>query len=214
MNRGDLKADFRIKTQDLARPYLWPDSEVDAWFNEAESEAAVRALLIRDSAEISVAAGDTVLSLPSGLFNIQYAELRASDGSAYELFGSSRRELDGLKPGWRMNTERPVAYVHDDKALTLGAISDAAYTLYLEFFRLPRGMDGDDDDPEIHEIHHLNLVNWVLFRAYSKPDAETLNPGKALEAEAAFSSYFGKHGTADVRRRQNASRPHRNKVHP
>ncbi len=214
MNRGDLKADFRIKAQDTARPYLWPDGEVDAWFDEAESEAAVRARLIRDDAEIPVAIGDTVLDLPSGLFDIQYAELRASGGTAYELFGTSRRELDGLKPGWRSRSERPAAYVHDDTKLTLGSVSDAAYTLFIEGFRTPRGMEDDDDEPEINEIHHLNLVDWVLFRAYGKPDADTFNPGKSKEAESAFVSYFGRRSTADVRRRQNANRPHRNRVHP
>ena len=213
MNLGELIVDFRIKAQDTVRPYLWPDKEVAPLFAEAESEASVRAKLINDTDEIPVAIGDTVLDLPSGLFDIQYAELRAADGTAYEIVGASRRELDKFRPGWRTRSERPREYVHDDKTLTLGAVADAEYTLYLDFFRLPAGMSKAEDEPEIHEIHHLNLVDWVLFRAYSKPDADTFNPGKAKEAEAAFVSYFGKRSNADVRRKQNANRPHRNVVH-
>lgn len=214
MNLGELIVDFRIKAQDTARPYLWPDKEVAPWFAEAESEASVRARLINDTAELTVSIGDTVIDLPSGLFDIQYAELRAADGTAYEIVGATRRELDKFRPGWRTRSERPREYVHDDKTLTLGSVADAGYTLYLDFFRLPAAsLSNTNDEPEIHEIHHLNLVDWVLFRAYGKPDADTFNPGKSKEAEAAFVSYFGKRSNADIRRKQNANRPHRNAVH-
>lgn len=214
MNLGDLKDEFRIRAQDTKKPYLCPDPELDRWFNEAESEAAVRALLVRDSDEITIAIGDTTLDLPSGLFDIQYAELRAEDGTAYEMAPSSRRELDKLRPGWRTRSDIPREYIHDDKSLTLGAVADAAYTLYIEFFRAPVGMDDDESEPEINESHHLNLVDWVLFRAFSKPDTDMFDPARSREAEAAFVSYFGKRSNADIRRKQNASLPHRNRCHP
>ncbi len=214
MNLGDLKNEFRVRAQDTRKPYLCPDSELDLWFNEAEGEAAVRARLIHDTDEIPVAVGDTLLDLPSGLFDIQYAELRAADGVAYEIASASRRELDRFRPGWRIRSERPREFVHDDKTLTLGAVADAAYTLYIEFFRMPSGMEDDESAPEINESHHLNLVDWVLFRAFSKPDIDMVDPVRAKESEAAFVSYFGKRSNADIRRRQNASRPHHNRCHP
>lgn len=215
MNLRDGIDQFRIRAMDTAKPYLWSDAELSGWFSEAESEAAVRALLIRDSDTIAVATGDTdPYELPAALFDIQYAELRAADGSVTDIYGSSRRELDRLRPGWRSKVERPTNYVHDDKSLTLSAIPDQDYTLYIEFFRLPKSaLEEDDDTPEINEVHHMNLVDWVLFRAYAKPDSDAFDPGKAKESEAAFVSYFGKRSNADIRRRQNASRPHRNRVH-
>lgn len=215
MNLRDGIDQFRVRAMDTVKPYLWPDRELAGWFSEAEEEAAVRARLIFDTDEITVGTGETgKIDLPPRLFDIQYAELRAADGSITEIAGGSRRELDRLRPGWRSNVERPTNYVHDDKSLYLSAIPDQDYTLYVEFFRLPKAaLEEDEDTPEINEVHHMNLVDWVLFRAYAKPDADAFNPEKSKESEAAFVSYFGKRSNADIRRRQNASRPHRNRVH-
>lgn len=215
MNLREGIDQFRIRTMDTANPYLWPDKELAPWFSEAEAEAAVRARLIVDTKEISIGAGETgKIDLPELLFDIQYAEIISADGTVTEVFSSSRRELDSQRPGWRNRTERPTHYVHDDKSLILSSIPDQDYTLYIEFYRLPSApMAEDEDEPEISEAHHLNLIDWVLFRAYSKPDADAFNPNKAKEAETAFVSYFGKRSNADMRRKQNANRPHRNRIH-
>ena len=215
MTLGDMIDLFRIRAQDTKKPYLWPDPELALAFSEAEGEAAVRSLLIHDTDELSFTAGESgPASLPAALFDIQYAELRAADGAAYEIAGASRRELDRIQPGWRTRTERPTNYVHDDNALFLSAITDQAYTLYIEFFRLPKAPLVDDGDaPEISESHHANLVDWVLYRAFSKPDADGFDPKRAGESLNDFESYFGRRSTADQRRRQNAGRPQRNKVH-
>lgn len=214
MNLGDLRAQFRADTGDTAIPYFWSDDAVDGYLNEAVAEAAIRARLIRDDEEIAVTSGSQSVALPAALFDIQYAELRDAAGDAYEIRGTSRQALDADKPGWRSLTERPEHYVHDDKTLLLDAIPDADYTLYIEFFRTPsEPMTAEGDAPEIHEIHHEGLLQWAFHRAYSVPDADTFNPGKAKEAEDSFIRMFGRRPNADLRRRQNANRPHRNRVH-
>lgn len=214
MNLGEMITRFRIQAGDTVKKYLWPDDELSPWFSEAEKEAAIRGRLIRRSEEIAIAVGDTVLDLPKGLFDIQYAELRAADGTAYEIKAIDHAALDALRPGWRAKSARPQEFIHNDKALQLGSVSDGAYTLFIEFFREPkRALESASDAPEINETHHIHLIDWVLHKAYSKPDAETMNPGKAAESEDRFTRYFGKRPSADLRRRHNASRPHRNRVH-
>lgn len=213
MNLGEIEADFRDQANDAIEPYLWSSDSVKKWANEAEFEASIRAQLIVDSVEIPIAAGAKSCALPALLFDIRYAELREASGRAYEIRGSSAGELDSLRPGWRTKVDQPKEYIHNDKDLTLGATADVAYTLFLEFYRTPEtALVESDDVPEIAAGHHPQLVEWVLFRAYSKPDADTFNPGKAREAEGNFESYFGKRRNADMRRRQNANRPHRNKL--
>lgn len=214
MKLGDLKAEFRVRVQDTVCPYLWTNDEITPWFAEAESEAAIRARLLRDTVEQSITAGDsTPIDVPAALFDIQYAELRAADGRRLVLAPSSREAQDQTRPGWRQRIEPPSAYFHDDKTLRLNAVPDQDYTLYLEFFRTPTPLlIEDEDEPEIAAIHHRALIDWVEFRAYSKPDAETMNPGKATAAEARFIAVFGRRPTADLRRRQNANRPHRNRL--
>lgn len=214
MNLRALVDVFRIKAQDNVRPYLWPDDELAQLFSDAEQEAAIRARLITDRAEISIAAGEASIDLPKCLFDIQYAELRSADGTAREIKGTDRVTLDASRPGWRTKAEPPTGYIHDDRTLTLSAIPDVDYTLYLEFFRGPAArLENDGDEPEIAEQHHMALLDWVLFRAYEKPDADTMNPGKSADGEARFTAYFGPRPNADLRRRQNANRPHRNRLH-
>lgn len=216
MNLRELITAFRVLSKDTVKKYLWPDDELITWFAEAEKEAAIRARLIRDSDEIALSAGDKSCDLPSGMFDVQYAELRAVDGTAYEIHSIDHVELTALRPGWRTKTDRPREFIDNgDGTLTLGYVCDAAYTLYIEGFRTPKNsMDSDSDTPEISEEHHIHLLDWVFFRAYSKPDVDTLNPGKSTDGEDRFTRYFGKRPNADLRRRQNAGRPHRNKLHP
>ena len=214
MNLGELIGEYRILAQDTANPYFCGDQELTKWFNDAETEAATRARLIRDIEELPVLAGESAVDLPAEWFAIQYAELRAVSGEVYPIVASSRDKLNELKPGWRQTTERPEYFVHDDKSLLLGAIPDADYTLYVEVFRAPRAkMKQDTDTPEIHAAHHEGLIQWVLHKAYAKPDGDLFDPGKSASAEVEFTRQFGKRPTADLRRRQNANRPHRNRVH-
>lgn len=214
MNLKQLITQFRIRTMDTVKPYLWPDTELGPWFTESEAEAAVRALLIHDTDTFDIKAGDTdPVNLPASLFDIQYAELRGADGKTYEITGTTRRALNQVTPGWRSRVGIPGNYIHDDKTLSLSAVPDQDYTLYLEFYRLPsRDFSSDNDEPEINEVHHLNLIDWVEFRAYAKPDPDAQNPKKSAEAEGRFVSYFGQRSTADIRRKQNANRPHRNRL--
>lgn len=214
MNLRQLIDEFRTQAQDKVRPYLWPDDELTPWAADAESEASIRARLIHDTEEIEIGAGETAIDLPSGLFDIQYAEIRPIGGAAKEIVGTDRTSLNAARPGWRNKIEPPVDYIHDDKTLTFGCVPDVGFTLYLEFFRTPsKELKEEGDTPEIHVRHHLSLVDWMLFRAYSKPDADTLNPGKAKDSEDRFTEYFGPRPDADLRRRQNANRPHRNRLH-
>jgi hypothetical protein len=49
----------------------------------------------------------------------------------------------------------------------------------------------DTDTPEIDAQYHLGLVDWMLHRAYSKQDSETLDKGKAKEHLKRFTARFG-----------------------
>lgn len=215
MTLAELIASFRVDADDAAAPFLWPDAEVTPWFGEAEDEACIRAKLIRDSTSsfctIAIAVGDMTKTLDTSILSIEYASITDAAGNVYVLTPTDRLEMDRKRPDWRTEARVPDGFIHDDKTLTLNAPADAAYTLNLEVHRLPTHADGADESPEIHAAHHRHLVDWVLFRAYSKPDAETMNKVKAAEAEARFERYFGKRPDASIRRKQLANRPHHNK---
>ena len=214
MDLGALIREYRILSQDNVIPYFCDNDELRKWFNDAETEAAIRSKLIQDSDELRVLAGEMRHDAPSLMFEIRYIELCDSAGKFYPINPTTRDVLDVTKPGWRHLVERPEWYIVDDKEIILGAIPDVEYTLYIEYLRTPRNpMKALADAPEINEAHHEGLIQWALHKAFGKPDADLFDAAKSNEAEAAFTRQFGKRPTADLRKRQNANRPHRNRLH-
>ncbi|MNY59466.1 hypothetical protein D3C86_1959210 [compost metagenome] len=94
-----------------------------------------------------------------------------------------------------------VHVVQDDKTLRLAPKPDVAGVLRLEGYRLPIDeMQSDGDEPEIHRAHHRRLVDWALHRAFSVPDADIFDAQRAVNAERAFTDYFGPAPDSDLRR--------------
>jgi len=76
------------------------------------------------------------------------------------------------------------------------------------------GIDRVVTSPEINGMHHRHLIKWVLHRAYERPDAETFDPDKSARSLKQFEDYFGVRPDASMRKKSNASQPHRNVCYP
>jgi len=220
MTLTQLIAAFRTDADDAAAPYLWSDTEVTGWLNEAQDEAAIRGKLIFESSDtqicnISVTALlGSVYATHASIHEIVYASLTDSSGVVTKLELKDRIELDRIKPDWRTCTDKPEYLIHQDKSIRLAGLINASYTVKLEVHRLPKAVLATGADvPEINSIHHATLVDWALYRAYLKPDSETLSPGKAQDALARFTDYFGERPNAQLRKDENANRQHVNKTY-
>lgn len=222
MNRASLIAQFRIEADDTVNnPYLWADEEIGAWLSEAEEEAAIRANLLYDTitaevCQIAVVANTASYPLHAAITEIAYAQfVPTSDSTRVAMLTSKDRlELDRLNPRWRQETGEPRHFAQNDTTLTLFPRPSEAGALTLEAYRLPLApLVNDADEPEIGQAHHRHLVNWALFRAFSKPDAETIDPNRAAQAEDRFTRHFGLPVDADMRRAYRANTPHINKSH-
>lgn len=212
MNLGELIDDFRQDEMDDGDPPFNSDQKLTRLFNEAEEEAAIRSNLLRKTLEFSLAPGDFEIILPSEIIEIRTARI-VEDGQTYHLDPTDRYEQDRLYRDWRDTTDRPTAFIHDDKSLTLNRIVETASVLYLECYRLPENKMADySDEPEIAATHHRKLDGWVRFRAFSVPDADFGDKTKAAQGLADFEDYFGRRPDADHRRNNNANRPHRVKA--
>lgn len=217
MTLGEMIAAFRRDEDDNRAPYLWSAPDLTTWFNEAQAEAALRSNLIFDdtspATEFSLGAGDSFVVIDPSIYEIVKLKLVDAGGRVNYLWPSDRIELDRRDPSWRETTGIPSAFIHDDKTVTFNRIADAAYTARLEVFRLPLAvLDEDDDQPEIALVHHHRLVDWVRHKAYSIPDTDVINIGKAADALTAFEGYFGPRPQANESRSRNANRPHRVKA--
>lgn len=215
MTLAQLIAQFRADADDAVAPYLWIDAAVTQWLNEAQEEACIRASLLHDSSttavcSITVTAGTASYPVHASVINITRAALSDVDGEEFELGQTDEYELDRLTPGWRTLTDTPSTIIHKDTTVRFGCIPEADGTLKLEVLRLPlTPMSTSLHTPEIAGIHHRFLVHWALYRAFSVPDAETVDKDRAGIALGEFTRWFGIRPDADTRRTFAANRPHR-----
>ncbi len=229
MTLGDLSTAFRARAFDTKAPYLWSDDEVAEFAEDAENEAAERARLIRDSmtpaiCQVAVVAGAAsymldarILSVDRAKLDSQSVPLTLSSTTAMDL-GQGARPRDwrasnsnwvgGIGGGWEGRQGTPTIAVLDAEGagwkLTLSPTPTQADTLRLQVFRLPlEPLSSDTDNvPEIPARLHIRLVDWMMFRAYSKQDAEAADAATAAKHEAAFTAAFGPRIDANARRKQ------------
>lgn len=220
MNIDELIARFRTDADDAVQGYLWGDEKVGPWFAEAEAEAAIRGRLLHESSnpsicQIAVTAGTSTYSLHKALHEIDYIAFKPDGASCRDpVILLSRGELDRRHRDWRDRTG-PVQYaIQADTTIRLAFTPESAGTLFIEGYRVPLRQLGDTSQtPEIHPSHHLMLVHWALYRAFSVPDAETVDKDRAALAERAFSRYFGERPDADMRRATTHDVPQHNQMY-
>jgi hypothetical protein len=221
MLQEELEKDFRATAQDKVGPeFLFDRADVARWLIEAEQEACIRGRLLHDSStpavcEIPVVAGVSSYPLHAALYEIDHLGLKlsgATDRRRVQLV--SKEWLDEHLNGWRDRSGTPEYAIQGDTSLRLVPRPDAAATLLLEGYRLPiRGLTADaKSKPEIFQAHHRHLVNWALYRAFSQPDSETMDLGRAGDAEAAFTAYFGPRPDSDLRRLTQEDGQHHNQA--
>lgn len=219
MTLAELIMQFRSEADDSVRPYLFSETEVSNWINEAENEASVRARLIYEDSNTSVCqiaatAGSASYELHDSVTEIAAAWfIPTGETQRKPLTLVDRIELDRLHPGWRESIETPAFLIHDDTRVRLGCIPDVDGFIHLECYRLPISvMDEDNDAPEIHRAHHHHLVNWALYRAFSRPNTETHDAERGGKALASFTAIFGLRPDADMRRSTWVNQPQHNKA--
>ena len=216
MSLEELIAQFRIDADDRVLPYLWDDETVAPWFAEAEAEAAIRARLLHESSnpaicQIAVTAGKSTYPLHKSLHEIDHIAFKPDGESGRARVDLvSRGELDRMHRDWRDRTG-PVQYaIQADTSIRLAFTPESAGTLFIEGYRVPLTRLGDTEKLEIHQSHHTKLIHWVLHRAFSVPDSDGFDKGRAAEAEREFSRYFGERPDSDMRRASTHDVPQHN----
>ena len=201
MNLDELRNLWRRRVQDIRpagsnAPYFWSDADFSGFLNEAQREAARRSHLLVDSThamtQVSVLVGDRVVALDPRIQGIRRARM-ASSGVPLPL--RSVRDMDEYLPGWEESAAGiPRFYVLDYQsgAVCLWPPSANADTLKLTVVRDPLNeLVEDDNVPEINSRYHIALLDWVSYRAFSVPDADTFDPKRAEKALADFEREFG-----------------------
>lgn len=204
MNLGELIEEFRIVADDNQEPPLWSDNELRIYFNQAEKEACRRARLIIDSStaatcEVASVIGQADYTIDSRVISIRRATVPSK--SNRKLAVVKAELMDGFMPNWEAQSGSPDALVVglNSKKIRLFRKPTEVFTIQLTVVRTPlTAMTNPNDEPEIPERYHQGLINWALYRAYSKKDVETNDEQRALMHLRAFEAEFGTHEQASA----------------
>lgn len=206
MEVAALKSLFRSDVRDVAVPYLWSDTEVWSYIDEAQnqfcrlrggiadagSELPGITRLFIDTGDRRVALSSKVLeirearSYPTGrIVNVVSVEdarfrLRADD------YGFNLGSSFNPRPG----PVRSLVIGESEGFLRLADVPTEPTVIDLSVFRLPLvGVGSDNDVLEIDHHHHRSLLYWMKHLAHQKQDAETFDRGRSQENMVLFMAY-------------------------
>lgn len=209
MTLAELIARYRVAANDTANPGFCSDEEIRDYLNEADAEAVIRGRMLRATAEtspdlcvIDAATGVAGYALHHAMYELSYIAWRSLGSATREpLVHCTREWMDRNVLYWRdMEPGSPRYLVQDGHSLQVVPPPERDGQLLLEGYCVPTSaMQDDSDTPSIPAVHHIQLIQWALYRAFSKPDAELFDPARAAMAESEFTRYFGARPDSDLR---------------
>lgn len=192
---------YRSQSLDLVqgngeRDVLCSDELLTIYANEAQDEACRRGELLRDLSSpmctVAFAASDESIAVDARVIRVIAARV---NGKRVTLI--SEAEMDAVCENW-LDGGAQGEPTHLVSGLTTGRLflwprSGAAGTVRLTVQRLPlKPMVMEGEKPEIRPELHQALVDWILFRAYSREDTDLHNDTKAAVCLARFEAEFGR----------------------
>lgn len=220
MTSADLYALFRSDVVDAVQPYLWSDTEVYAYMNDAYRMFVRLTGGIADFTstvtQVAIVAGQATSALDPSILRIMGAT-RLSDGLPIKvlnypdlpvpvtsgIYGASQAIGLDATPG-------PVNY------MVIGMQRDVARwvqvptandTAQLFVYRMPTGFITAAGQPftDVAVDHHIHFLDWMKHLAYKKQDAETFDRARSNENEASFRAYCAE-AKAEIERYKHKTR--------
>lgn len=188
---------FRWEANDSGKPCFWTNPVLAQLASEGEREACRRGQYITDSTHsmcsLDVVPGEPLMELDKRIVSLRRVRLALGSAPLLPIASDALDLLHGAQ--WESHTGTPSLYVTDyqHRCIRLYPSPSVADTLFLSVHRMPLAdLVNDDDEPEIRYEAHPALVQWMLYRAYARQDADTFDPQKSLRALAEFEREFGK----------------------
>jgi hypothetical protein len=208
MNSGDLYTAFRSDVVDIEQPYLWTDSEVYRYMDDAYRTFVRETGGVPDVSsaltQIPIVAGAAFADISPLVLKFRQAYL-VSTGKALSIvndadipnavtadYGQLRNVLNDTRRG---EVGYMVVGMERDKVkwLPTPAAND---TVQLSVYRLPLDSITEGDEffefPDIGAEHVEYLLLHMKARAYGKQDAETFDRGRRDVYKQEFAEYCSK----------------------
>lgn len=185
MTSTELLAIFRDEVSDQALPYLWSDSIVYGYIDEAQKQFCRDTWGIEDarSFKVKTVPGTEWYKFDQRILRLLGATLLGDVIPITTVEENPEIKFDG-------RTGMPLALVKGMQKNYLRAwpIPTEEKTIELRTLRLPATVESGDD-LEIDEQHQRALILYAKYKAYSKHDSETADAPKAMQYFQEFKLY-------------------------
>ena len=183
----ELISKFRTEMDDVVQPYLWTDDEIIDYFDEAQTEFAMRTEIFKERLSgIAVTASNPYFNLPDGLIRIRRARL-ASASTPLRITNfnemdqlTSSDDYGRLISNWETEVGVPQFVIFDDTEAQgrLSPIPAADDTIELSYSRLPiKNLTATSQTTELTDRRHQRtLLTYARARAYNKHDSDMYDP--------------------------------------
>lgn len=211
MNSTDLLDTFREEMNDAEAPYLWSDTLLYRYMNDAQEMFCRLTEGIEDSSTPSICRLDVVATTEWYPISKKVLKVReavdVATGRPYDVMNMEKASKQGvLFNGYPGPLKLFVAGLEKHKLRAWPKPTDDV-SVELRVFRLPLVTITDDGDQafEIDDQHVLSLLHWMKFKAYGKEDAETFDRRKSDEYEQRFYAYCANAKKEQERARRSTS---------
>lgn len=189
MTNTELLAILRVELDDTVPTYLWSDTTLYGFIDDAQKWFCRLTYGIADarSFTLAITVSGQWYSVDPKILKLR-AAIDRSTGLPVPLVALENMANRGLRFDGVTGPIRALITGMEKGKLRACPIPNEAGTIELHTFRLPEDM-AVGDDFEIEDQHVLPLMMWVKHRAYNVRDTEVYDPKLAAQSEADFRAY-------------------------
>ena len=205
MTNTELLAIFREEVSDLEVPYLWSDTLVYGYIDEAQKQFCRDTYGIEDARthKVSIVAATEWYTLSPKVLKVR-AAVDSVTGADISLIAAERMAGLGMRFDTRAGPLRALITGLEKGKLRAWPVPNTTSVAQLHVFRLPEDM-ATGDEFEIDDQHVHNLLYWVKYRAYNVQDSETYDKQSAARNWLAHTEYCARAKDEQSRRMHTAS---------
>lgn len=206
MDASELADYFRSQVRDEVAPYLWSDTEILLYMNEAQKMFVRLTNGIYDVTSaictVPVTAGQKYSTISPLILEIREAHyidpttsykrkldiisLADVDNMATSDYGITQNAADQDLPGV---VDAMLTGEERGKVRWINVPVENA-TVQLKIARLPlTSLTTTQRVLEVTDEHHVYLIEWMKHLAYNKQDGDAFNPKTSIESEMRFRAY-------------------------
>lgn len=205
MLASDIIDRARLVLNDTVATYRWADSEFFKWINDGQRAI----VLVRPDASVSVetmtCAAGTKQALPSGAIRLLDVSrnINADNSAGRAVRLVDRDILDSQNPNWHSDTQETAVknYLYDNRSPNVFYVYPPAKStskLEIVISKNPTDVTATTSTLALADIYSEALLNYVLFRAYSKDAEFATNAQLATSYFQVFSAMLGIKTQKDV----------------